>query len=122
MQATNDIHQQFAEFFPSPALKPYFYLLSKKLSKGHVCIDLNQIDKNETLPEGYKLLLNEQGLRKEMMVGSSDEVKPIILFNNRLYLQRYFNHETIILQQIKKMIESGKEEVAQNLKMLQGHA
>src|SRR5688572_29244672 len=106
MQALTDIHQQFAEFFPSEKLKPYLYLLSKKLSEGHVCIDLDQIDKNETLPDGYDLSLNEKALKKEALVGDAADVKPVILYNNRLYLHRYFNYESAIIDRIKKMIES----------------
>ncbi|WP_315820743.1 hypothetical protein [Paraflavitalea speifideaquila] len=34
MHALNDVHQQFAEYFGIPALKPYAYLLSKNLVKA----------------------------------------------------------------------------------------
>ena len=53
MKVINDVHQQFAEYFPSEILKPYLYLLSKKLSEGHICVDVNNIDKSELTGIAY---------------------------------------------------------------------
>ncbi len=54
MHALNDVHQQFAEYFGIPALKPYAYLLSKKLSEGHICLHLDQLTTSaEDLPAYY---------------------------------------------------------------------
>ena len=45
MQTFNDVHQQFAEFFGSESLKPYAWLVSKKLSEGHICCNLDEMEK-----------------------------------------------------------------------------
>ena len=49
MKVINGIHQQFAEYFPSETLKPHLYLLSKKLSEGHICVDVDKIGKLFTI-------------------------------------------------------------------------
>ncbi|MEO5649065.1 MAG: exodeoxyribonuclease V subunit alpha [Ginsengibacter sp.] len=115
MKITNDVHQQFAEYFPSENAKPYLYLLSKKLSDGHICIHINEIE-NEELPEGYTF--NSKLIERDSLVSNGDEKKPLILQNNRLYLQRYFHYETIILNRIKKFIEDEKSQSGMNLDSL----
>src|ERR1700712_4917860 len=93
----NDIHQQFAEYFATEPLKPYAYLLSKKLAEGHICIDLNKPQElNEQLPPYYKNIENNNKVLKSLKLVASDgtDRKPFVLFQNRLYLQRYFRYET----------------------------
>jgi len=54
MQTLNDVHQQFAEYFPVPVLKPYAWLLSKKLSEGHICLHLDKAGElSAALPAAY---------------------------------------------------------------------
>ena len=45
MQSVNDVHFQFASFFKSETLKPYAYLVSKKLDEGHICLHLKDVPK-----------------------------------------------------------------------------
>lgn len=111
MQTLNDVHQQFASFFKSDTLRPYAWWVSKKLSEGHICVSLNDIESaEEELPFVYKSGFSDiESLRNEMQVSTSEEEKqPFVLHNNRLYLQRYFHYESIILRTIERFIEDEK--------------
>ena len=122
MQTLNDVHQQFASFFKSETLQPYAYLVSKKLSEGHICLQLEELDtEKENLPAYYKWngmvdLLNEK------LVTSAEGIKqPFILHNKRLYLQRYFNYETMILNRIMEFIAAEKILEAERTDLLNKH-
>ncbi|HET8828471.1 MAG TPA: exodeoxyribonuclease V subunit alpha [Pelobium sp.] len=107
MQTYNDIHQQFASFFKSETLKPLAYLVSKKLAEGHICVDLNDIDEEaDELPPYYlaidkaiKNIENDQLVTKD-----ASNKQPFVLHQNRLYLQRYFNYESAILNRIEEFV------------------
>ncbi len=106
MQTLNDTHQQFAAFFESKTLQPFAYWVSKKLSEGHICFDLNEIaNEQENLPTYYKnAFINEITLTKESLVTTQNKPKqPFVLHNNKLYLQRYFNYESQILVKILEL-------------------
>ncbi len=115
MQALNNVHHQFAEFFRSETLKPFAFLVSKKLSEGHICIQVS--DAAEELEESpfYDaniILTTASRLQYEPLVTVKGGAKqPFVLHNNRLYLQRYFNYETEILNRIKGFVTSEKGEV-----------
>ena len=122
MQTLNDVHQQFASFFKSETLQPYAYLVSKKLSEGHICLRLEQLDtEKENLPAYYKWngvvdLLNEK------LVTSAEGIKqPFVLHNKKLYLQRYFNYETMILNRIMEFIAAEKISEAERTDLLNKH-
>ena len=73
MQTYNDVHRQFAELFKSENLKPYAYLVSKKLSEGHICVNMGEIE-NEDLPEAYsRFNLDKHDLIKETFVAAANE-------------------------------------------------
>ena len=107
MLTHNDVHRQFAEFFNVDILKPYAYLVSKKLSEGHICVPVDDINL-EDLPEPYrKLIIDKKELNEEDLIANADGKKqPFILHNARLYLQRYFNYETIILNRIHQFLQT----------------
>lgn len=109
MQTLNDVHHQFATFFKSSTLQPYAYLISKKLAEGHICLDLDLLDEEiESLPEAYatKPFVIEDLSGESMVSIDQGEKQPFILHNNRLYLQRYFNYESIILNRIMDLINT----------------
>lgn len=109
MHTINDVHQQFAAFFKSNTLQPYAYLLSKKLGEGHICIRLDELDEDiGDLPLHYHAIIrhdiaeNFKSLRNEFLVAAGPgERKPFVLYNNCLYLQRYFFYESRILERIR---------------------
>ena len=47
MNASLNIHEQFAFFFKDKRIQAYAYLLSKKMAEGHICLDL----KNDSLSD-----------------------------------------------------------------------
>ncbi len=118
----NDVHQQFAEYFDIPALKPYAYLLSKKGSEGHICIHLDKIaaEKNN-LPESYqKIEINNQALENIPLVGANgNDKQPFVIYQNRLYLQRYFRYETDFLQRIRQFLVKEKTQLPERIALLQ---
>lgn len=122
MQVINDVHQQFADYFPSPALKPYLYLLSKKLSEGHICIDINKINHNELTAAGYQDVMPIEKIQSDKLVSDGNIITPFVLLNDQLYLHRYFNYETIILNRIAAFIEKEQELRTEKLSNLKLHA
>lgn len=99
---TNNVHQQFAEYFEEEHLKPYLYLLSKKMEEGHICIDVQNMDEGDL--DGLYMFSN-RSISKEYLVSDGSEIKPLILSDNLLYFQRYYHYETMILKRIKLFIE-----------------
>jgi len=121
MKVINDVHQQFAEYFPSKQLAPYLYLLSKKLSEGHICIDISSVDKIACSEPGYTSFLTKEKLLAESLISNGDTIAPFILLNERLYLQRYFNYESIILNRIKEFVETESAQLENKLQNLEIH-
>ncbi len=126
MKTTNDVHQQFAEFFGGENLKPYAYLVSKKLGEGHICLHLNNVrEELESVPfyDTGIAVRNKSKLKDEQLVTFKNGAKqPFVLHNNRLYLQRYFNYETAIVSRIKAFVESEKYEAQKRSKELKLNA
>ncbi|HUH18737.1 exodeoxyribonuclease V subunit alpha [Albibacterium sp.] len=124
MQTLNNVHEQFAEFFKAETLKPFASLVLKKLSEGHICLDLNEVlDDNIEFPLLYHSLSDiEDDLKKEHLVSTSfDEKQPFVLYKSKLYLQRYFVYETIILKRIQALIESESEDLANRIDLINKH-
>lgn len=123
MQTIDDVHQQFAEYFGTDVLKPYTYLLSKKLADGHICLPVNPLQQEDTglLPEPYKASIsNAHALQQSALVGNQHQLnKPFVLYNNNLYLQRYFNYETILLNRINQLVQAEKEQYERRVQVLQ---
>ncbi len=108
MQSTNDISQQFAHFFPGEILKGYAQQVFRKLSEGHVCLDLTSASSQQ---------LDELARQPFISTQTSDR-QPFILHNNRLYLQRYFYYETTILDRIIRFSVSDKGQFEERVTQL----
>ena len=125
MQTINDVHQQFAEFFKSEVLKPFAYLVSKRLAEGNICVDLDALNlQADELPllEKKDLHMAKKQLRDEPLVTTANgEKQPFVLHNNRLYLQRYFAYESSIVQSIESFIAVEKAARDQRLQLLAVH-
>lgn len=122
MFTTTDAHQQFAEYFDIPGLKPYAYLLSKKLSEGHICITPSQIaEEAALLPEKYLELLeaHPNPAAVPLIATRGRESEPFILFQDRLYIQRYFRYESACLRRILQFTEWGKSRLPERMARLQ---
>ena len=124
MQTLNDVHQQFAEYFAVPDLKPYAWLLSKKLSEGHICLHLDKAGElSATLPAGYSLPSPGMGRLKNspLVATNGRDDAPFVLSGDRLYLQRYFRYETLFLQRIYQFLETEKSLLPERLALLEKH-
>lgn len=111
MHTLNDVHQQFAEYFNIPVLKPYAYLLSKKISEGHICLHLDKLTDTDTELPAYcsdMVTGSEPLLSAPLVAHDGADKEPFVLYQNRLYLQRYFRYETIFLNRIHKFLETEK--------------
>ncbi|RFS18661.1 exodeoxyribonuclease V subunit alpha [Chitinophaga silvatica] len=118
----NDVHQQFAEYFDIPALKPYAYLLSKKGSEGHICLHLSKLEQEwHTLPEAYrKIETGNVELRNLPVVGSEeDNNQPFVVYQDRLYMQRYFRYESNFLNKIRLFLDAEKAVLNDRITQLQ---
>src|SRR5699024_633512 len=103
----------FADFFQNKNLEPVLYLLSKRFSEGHICLDLTALESEE-----ISGLLTEAGLRNkpdpvrlanEDTDGDEKDYQPFIRWKNKLYMQRYFQYENRVAEKIKELIASENE-------------
>ncbi|RAI97852.1 DNA helicase/exodeoxyribonuclease V alpha subunit [Chitinophaga skermanii] len=119
----NDVHQQFAEYFDVPALKPFIYLLSKKLGEGHICLDLHKLEGDiQDLPGSYANQVDASRLYNSQLVAINNaEDKPFILHNGRLYFQRYFKYETNFLRYIAAFLQAEESVLQERINILQQH-
>lgn len=118
MRILSNVHQQFAEYFNNELLKPYIYLLSKRLSEGHICLNLNELQPAELEEVGYGDIGTPVRLIEDPMVSDGSQRTPFILCHNQFYLQRYFQYETTILDQIREFIEADNAQLDQRLTYL----
>ncbi|SFE07675.1 DNA helicase/exodeoxyribonuclease V, alpha subunit [Chitinophaga sp. CF118] len=120
MHTINDVHQQFAEYFNIPVLKPYAYLLSKKISEGHICLHL---DKLTELPDYCtNMITGSEPLQAVPLVAlNGSDKEPFVLYQDRLYLQRFFRYETTFLKRIHLFLETEKALLANRLAILNKH-
>lgn len=113
MLATRDVNLQFADYFGNPKIAPFLYLLSKRFSEGHICIDLDEIDAEELAEAGFKNPVNPHEITTSILVGNEDEYRPFILWNRKLYMQRYFFYEKLVSDKISTFIQQEKTETNQ---------
>lgn len=125
MFTINDVHQQFAEYFNIPILKPYAYLLSKKISEGHICLHLDHLaDQSGELPAYCANMVPGTAPLETVALVAKDgkDDQPFVLFQDRLYLQRYFRYETTFLRRIHQFLETEKALLGERLQQLEEHA
>ena len=108
-----DVHHQFSDYFENKKLEPFLFLLSKRFSEGHICLDLDDLD-SEDLKEGGFKNVSAEGLLEVDLVGNDRDYRPFILWENKLYMQRYFHYETVVFNKINELIREEKEK-SQNL-------
>ncbi len=118
MRTINDVHQQFAEYFSVPDLKPYLYFLSKRMSEGHICINVDDINVEE-IPEQYASVTDSRMLAQQAIIGDAQhDNHPFILHNDMLYMQRYFRYENMLLNRLYNFFEQEKIEIAKRSEAL----
>ena len=108
MNYINNVHKQFASYFGDRELEPYLYLLSKRLSEGQICLNLDEIDVDELREEGYGNILNNTLSNNKIISLKKEDYQPFVLENKRLYLQRYFHYENTVFERINTLVENEK--------------
>ena len=114
MPITNPYYY-FSQAFPEP-LQHIAEILLQKLDEGHICIDLedeaiqNTI-KRDALSNHYQLIKVDDT--------ENYQNQPFVLFKNKIYFNRYFRYENIILSKIKSLILSSKAVSADRKKRLE---
>ena len=125
METINNVHCQFASFFPSKALQPLAYMVSKKLAEGHICLPLKNIEMefagDPFYPDYHFAGQKEELLNDPFIATDPAKIQPFILYNDKLYLQRYFNYETMILERIQMLIASEFGVLNERIHQLQNH-
>jgi exodeoxyribonuclease V alpha subunit len=120
MNTIIDPHLQFASLFENKVVEPYAYILSKKISEGNICVELDNlnIDNFEDFP--FDEIQPKDELIKQTNLVSSDPSikKPFIIEGNLLYLHRYFVYENIIFNKIKQSINFENSQLTQRIKEL----
>ena len=120
MNITDDIHRQFAEFFEEPAIWPYAYLLSQKLTEGNICISVDDVPENLNSTPYSKSITAKELISFKHLVSKQDVLTtPFILHNDRLYFQRYFKYETSIIDKLKTLIAAEKTVLANRMSQLE---
>jgi len=125
METINNVHCQFASFFPSEILQPLAYMVSKKLAEGHICLPLKHIE-NEFAGDPFYPEYDLAARKKELLTDpyvttDPQEIQPFVLYNDKLYLQRYFSYETMILQRIQTLIVSENVTMKEREQQLLNH-
>lgn len=113
-----DVHRVFAEYFRG--CEGLAYALSSKLAEGNICIDIENykedlpylLEKQKARP-GYKdeytiFWPSAEEFEKQCNQGkyvshSSGELKPFIIQGKKAYLHRYYQYETQIIDNIKRL-------------------
>lgn len=103
MFSTTDLHIQFAELFKDFSIRPFAYLLSRRLSEGNICLTQEDIYQDpEDLPDIYTdASLDWSLLSDNYYVCKPGEAKaPFLLDNDRLYIYRYYSYEQLIYNKL----------------------
>ena len=111
MTFNNDVHNQFAVYFEDKTVRCFAYLVSKQLEEGHICVDLDKDSLEaafKNLPDDIKgelTELNPKTLEENPQWITTDEnaIRPFVIKNDMLYLHRYFQYETKIIDNIKRL-------------------
>lgn len=102
----SDAAEFFAGFFPDKKLQPYLKLLFEKLTEGSICIEADNAASADMLASN-------------LVATSITENKPFVLHNGLLYMQRFYQYETLLLKNLKGIIANEATGFNERLKFLQ---
>lgn len=109
IKSTRDIHRYFATYFNAGELEPYIYILSKKMSEGHICINIENT-KHADFGEYYPGTVTQpKHLHLHHLVSDGTQNKPFVINNGNLYMQRYYKYESNIISSIQSIISYENE-------------
>ena len=116
-----DVHRMFAECFSEPEIHAYAWLLSRRQAEGHVCIGMDEPEALQAeIP--YPVCPPQDLMAITRLVGVPGEVKPFIIDNGRLYLNRQHRYETRIVERIRQMAAAGASRAAERRVMLEAQS
>lgn len=118
MQEPVDVHKIFAGYFKD--CETLAYALSSKLSEGNICLDIEKYKtelprrlEEQKAKEWFKdddarFWVSAEEFEKQCEEGvfvmhSESELKPFVIQNALAYLHRYFQYETQIIKNIKRL-------------------
>lgn len=128
-----DPHKIFADYFQNRFIKALAYTVSQKLGEGNICLDIdsfNQLIENKAneelslinpfLQEGDQFYL-EEILNDLQVTTEFGACQPLVVNGSRIYLQRYFQYETEILQRIDEFVKVEQQSIHINRQLLLRH-
>ena len=118
MRKEHNMHRVFARFFNDKEIEPYLFELSRMLEEGHICMNPLDVDADRLKEAGYETLPGAEKIASSSLVSDGSKQTPFILLNDRLYMQRYFYYETLILDRIRDFIDFEKGKISQRLAAL----
>jgi exodeoxyribonuclease V alpha subunit len=98
-----NLHHHFAKYFKEKAIEPYLYVLSKRMESGHICIPIDNTIQDE-LAEIDVTLSSIDVEGSALISRTGNELKPFVFFGDKLYLQRYFQYETNVIERLKEKV------------------
>jgi exodeoxyribonuclease V alpha subunit len=123
MNITEDIHQQFAEYFDEQAIWPFAYMLSHKLTEGNICIPVDEVKANlGSSPYDSVISTSDLAKYKKLVTLHTAGDAPFVLHNDRLYFQRYFKYETSIIEKLISLIAAEANVVSDRITQLESQA
>ena len=102
MTAVKENSEVFARWFSPGKITPVLKSLYEAFASGSICIDV------------------PTKLPKDKLIGNlaDHELKPFIVHNNKLYMQRYFVYETSLLDHIRELSAVEEKEVKTRFQFL----
>ena len=95
----NPTSKVFADFFKDEtSLSVNAEILMDKMLEGHVCLSLSDED--------------IESIHKSKFVNNGSTKQPFVLCEGQLYLERYFNYETNILNSIHRLVKYNEQEIS----------
>lgn len=121
---TADVHRQFADFFPERQLRPMAYFLNKRLMDGHICVPESELAEDEDVVRQFGSIEIPDWQKLKTWVGTPGaEPRPFVRTEEgRWYFHRYHRYETIIVERLRELIRSGKENRAQRMTQLEAQS
>lgn len=102
-RAPSDLSRQFADFFPDPAVRGLATSLMDRILDGHICVPCSDLGAvSDSASDQFRL---EGDAVKWVSVGDEALNRPFVLYNEMLYMQRYFRYETDIVERIRARVE-----------------
>lgn len=110
-----DVHYIFASTFKKSITRGLAYILSKRLSEGHICLDTSLYKGDEENPFWKDSFDIEQINTHIEEVGDH---KPILTEGDLVYLNKYFRYETLLLDRIQEFRENTQKSKVEELKQV----